>query len=69
MTEPNWLDSVLAPVIKSNDPSVIAQAIAHNPRFLAAIKRGLERKTPLGIAETSYAQSIAKSIVEEFSEP
>jgi hypothetical protein len=38
---PHWLDGVINDVVETEDPEVIAQAIANSPKFIDAIKGGL----------------------------
>ena len=64
---PTWLDGVIQSVIDQGDATAIAQAIANNPRFLDAIKKGLANKPKPGVMGPTYAQNVREAIKAELA--
>jgi hypothetical protein len=50
--------------IESGNPTAIAIAVANDPRFIEAIRRGLARKPPPGSEGPSHAAIIAEELRE-----
>ena len=64
MMKSNWVDAAIQAEIASGNPAAIAIAVAYNPHFIEAIRRGLARKPPPGGEGPSHAQIIANELRE-----
>ncbi len=62
----NWLDAIIQEELDhGKDEMTIANAIAYDPRFLAAIKRGMAKRSAPNVMGPSRAQVVRLEVVEE----
>jgi hypothetical protein len=64
---PAWLDQRIQTVLASGNAEAIARAIAEDPNFVDAIRRGLLEVQPDGRPGPSNAQRIAAELMKLFS--